>query len=122
MAIWEKVVVNLETGSKKIAAAASIFAERVRVELSIVRLRIRLDEVQSRIDELHRSIGRRVVDLIDRSAIPKAGEQLAKDEDIATALSELEARNKDLEELKAEMKSEQSAYKNMPEGEEETVV
>jgi len=121
MAIWEKVVVNLETGAKKIAATASIFAERIKAELSIVRLRIRLDEVQSRIDELHRIIGRRVVDLINRSAIPKTGEQLAKDEDIATALAELEARNKDLEELNAEIKSEQSAYKTETE-KEETIV
>ena len=122
MAIWEKVVVNLEMGAKKIAATASIFAERVKAELSIVRLRIRLDEVQSRIDELHRIIGRRVVDLSSRSAIPKAGEQLLKDEDIAAALAELEARKKDLEELNAEIKSEQSAFKTEPEQKEETIV
>ena len=122
MAIWEKVVVNLEIGANKIAATASIFAERVKAELSIVRLRIRLDEVQSRIDELHRIIGRRVVDLSSRSAIPKAGEQLLKDEDIAAALAELEARNKDLEELNAEIKSEKSAFKTEPEQKEETIV
>jgi archaellum component FlaC len=122
MAIWEKVVVNLEVGAKKIAATASILAERVKAELSIVRLRIRLDEIQSRINELHRIIGRRIVDLSSRSAIPKAGEQLLKDEDIAAALAELEARKKDLEELNAEIKSEQNAFRAEPEQKEETIV
>ncbi len=122
MTIWEKVVVNLEMGSRKIAATASIFAERVKAEINIVRLRIRRDEVQSRIDELHRIIGRRVVDLSSRAVIPKAGDQLIKDEDIAAALAELEVRNKDLEELKAEIKSEMSAFKTEPEQKEETTV
>jgi hypothetical protein len=121
MTIWEKVVVNLEMGSRKIAATASIFAERVKAEITIVRLRIRLDEVQSRINELHRIIGRRVVDLSRRAAIPKAGDQLIKDEDIAAALAELEVRNKDLEELNAEIKSEKSAFKTEPEQREETI-
>jgi seryl-tRNA synthetase len=121
MTIWEKVVVNLEMGSRKIAATASIFAERVKAEITIVRLRIRLDEVQSRINELHRIIGRRVVDHSIRAAIPKAGDQLIKDEDIAAALAELEVRNKDLEELNAEIKSEKSAFKTEPEQKEETI-
>jgi len=122
MAIWEKVVVNLEVGSRKIAATASIFAERVKAEITIVRLRIRLDEVQARIDELHRIIGRRVVDLSSSSAISKAGEQLIKDEDIAAAMAELEVRNKDLEELNAEIKGEKAAFKTEPEQKEETIV
>ena len=121
MAIWEKVVVNLEMGSKKIAATASIFAERVKAEITIVRLRMRLDEVQSRIDELHRIIGRRVVDL-SRAAIQKAGEQLIKDDDIAAAMAELAVRNKDLQELNAEIKSEKSSFKTEPEQKEETIV
>ncbi|HEX9137558.1 MAG TPA: hypothetical protein VF905_11545, partial [Nitrospirota bacterium] len=91
-------------------------------EIAIVRLRIRLDEVQSRIDELHRIIGRRIVDLSSKAAIPKAGEQLIKDEDIAAAMAELEVRNKDLEELNADIKSEKSAFKAEPEQKEETIV
>jgi hypothetical protein len=122
MAIWEKVVVNLEVGSRKIATTAATIAERVKAEIAIVRLRIRLDEVKSRIDELHRIIGRRVVDLNSRAAIPKEGEQLLKDEDIAAALAELEARNKDLEDLNAEIKREKAAFKPEPEQKEETIV
>jgi uncharacterized membrane protein len=122
MAIWEKVVVNLEKGVRKLAATASILAERVKAEIAIVRLRIRLDEVRSRIDELHRIIGRRVVDLRNRAAMPKAGEQLLKDEDIAAALAELEAMEKDLEDLDEQIKSEQSPFKPEPKQKEDTGV
>jgi len=111
MTIWEKVVVNIEKGSRKLAATAAVFAERVKAEIAIARLRIRLDEARSRTDELHRVIGRRVVDLKNRAAIPKAGEQLLKDDDIAAALAELETVKKDLEDLNEQIKSEQSALK-----------
>jgi hypothetical protein len=122
MAIWEKVVVNLEKGSRKIAATAAAVAERVKAEITIVRLRLRLDEVRSRIDELHRIIGLRVVDLRSKAAIPKAGEDLLIDEGIAAALTELEARKKDIEDLNDEIKREQSAFKTEPEQKEETIV
>jgi len=121
MAIWERVAVNVERGTRKLAAMAAFFAERVRAEMAIVRLRIRLDEVQSRIDEMHRLIGRRVVDLANRAAMPKAGEQLLKDEEIATALAEIVARKKDLEDLNEKIESEQSAFKSEPAQKEDTV-
>ncbi len=121
MAIWERVAVNLETGARKLAAMAAIFSERVKAEIAIVRLRIRLDEVRSRIDELHRIIGRRVVDLANRAAIPKTGEQLLKDEDIAAALAEIVARKKDIEDLNEQIESEQAAFKPEPAQKEDTV-
>ena len=122
MTIWEKVVVNIEKGSRKLAATAAVFAERVKAEIAIARLRIRLDEARSRTDELHRVIGRRVVDLKNRAAIPKAGEQLLKDDDIAAALAELETVKKDLEDLDAEIKNVYSAFEPEPTHKEETIV
>ncbi len=110
MAIWERAVVNMEKGARKLGAIAAIFAERVKAEIAIVRLRIRLDEVRSRIDELHRIIGRRVADLARKAAIPKEGQQLLKDEEIATALAEIEARKRDLDDLHEQIESEQSAF------------
>ncbi len=121
MAIWEKVVVNIEKGSRKLAATAAVFAERVKAEIAIARLRIRIDEARSRTDELHRVIGRRVVDLRNREAIPKAGDQLLKDEDIAAALAELETVKKDLEDLNEQIKSEQSAFKPEPKRKEDSI-
>ena len=100
MNIWKKVVLDMEKGAKKTAAAAATFAERVRAEVHIVRLRIRMDEVEARIAMLHQTIGRKIVDLQKKNALPKATDQLLKDEDIVAAIVELVDREQEIEELK----------------------
>ena len=100
MNIWKKVVLDMEKGAKKTAAAAATFAERVRAEVHIVRLRIRMDEVQARIAMLHQTIGSKIVDLQRKNALPKATDQLLKDEDIVAAIVELVDREQEIEELK----------------------
>jgi hypothetical protein len=111
MTIWEKAVLNMQKGAKKIAAAAALFSERVKSEIAIARLRIRLGEVQSLIDEQYLTIGRTLVDLKSRSALPKTAEQLMKDDVIVAAIAEIEAREKEKEDLLAEMAGEQLAFK-----------
>lgn len=105
MTIWEKAIQNIQKGNKKIAAAAGTLSERVKVELALVRLRIRIDEVQARIDGLHRSIGRRIIDLKKQETLPKATEQLLKDDEIVKAMAELADREQEIGELKAEMQN-----------------
>jgi hypothetical protein len=46
MTIWEKAVLNMQRGSQRISVAAVLFSERVRVEIAVVRLRIRINEVR----------------------------------------------------------------------------
>jgi predicted nucleic acid-binding Zn-ribbon protein len=111
MNIWEKVVLNMEKGTKKVAAAGATFAERVRAEVAIVRLRLRIDEVSSRIAELQRTIGRKLVDLQKTDALPKTTDQLLKDEDIVAAIVELADREEEIEELNKEIKNIQSDTK-----------
>jgi len=111
MNIWEKVVLNMQKGSKKVAAAAATFAERVRAEVAIVRLKLRIDEVSSRIADLHRTVGRKLVDLQKKNALPKTTDQLLKDEDIVAAIVELADREQEIEELNKEIKSIQSDIK-----------
>ncbi len=105
MNIWKKVVVDMEKGAKKTAAVAATFAERVRAEVQIVRLRIRIDEVNARIAEIHQTIGSKIVDLQKKNALPKATEQLLKDDDIVAALVELVDREQEIEELKNGIKN-----------------
>ncbi len=112
MNLWEKVVLNTQKGTKKVAAAAAIFAERVRVEVAIVRFRVRIDEVRSRIDELHQTIGRKLVDLHKGDALPKTTDQLLKDEDIVSAITELADREQEIEELNKEIKNIQTDLKS----------
>ena len=114
MTIWEKAVLNMQRGAQRISVAAVLFAERVRVEIAIVRLRIRINEVQARIDELHQSIGRKLVNLATGDALPKTSEQLVQNEDISVAMHELTDRKQELEELHNKIRSEQNLFKKTP--------
>ena len=111
MTIWEKAVLNMQKGAQKLSAAAVIISERVKAEITIARLRIRLDEIQSRINEHYRIIGRRVVNLAKGDALPRASEQLVQDEEIAAAMTEIDALKKDRDDLYGEIEREQAAFK-----------
>ncbi len=111
MNIWEKAVLNMQRGTKKVAVAAAIFSDRVKAEIDIARLRIRMDDIDSIINEQYRVIGRRIADFRKRSELPKTTEQLMKDEPIVLAFSEIEAREKDKVELQAEIENRVAEFK-----------
>ncbi|HYA87773.1 MAG TPA: hypothetical protein VEI57_11995 [Nitrospirota bacterium] len=111
MNIWEKVALNMQKGMKNVAAAAATFAERVKTEVAIVRLRLRIDEVSARIAELHRTVGWKLVDLQKKNTLPKTTDQLLKDEDIVAAIVELADREQEIEELHTEIKNIQTDIK-----------
>lgn len=113
MHIWEKAVLNIQKGAKKVVAVASVFSERVKTEINIARLRIKAEEVRSRIDELHRIIGRKVEMLKRGDAMPQTSEQLLKDEDIEASLAELREQKQEFEEVQKEMQREQEAFKQL---------
>ena len=122
MTIWEKAVLNMEKGTRKLAVAAATFSEWAKAQLAVIRLRIRIDEAQEGIDELHRQIGRKVTDLRKQDALPKATEQLLKDEVVSIALTELADRERELEELKTELKNVRSEYKSAEKQTEDTLL
>ena len=122
MTIWEKAVLNMQRGSQRISVAAVLFAERVRVEIAVVRLRIRINEVQARIDELYQGIGRTLVNLAKGDALPKTSEQLVQNEDISLAMHELSDRKQELEELHDKIRSEQNLFKTVPKRKEDANV
>jgi len=122
MTIWGKAVLNIQKGVLKISLVASTVSERVKAEIAIVRLRIRIEEIQAQIDELHRTIGLTIVDLIKSNEMPKSTEELLKHENIAVALNELAERKKEIEELNVEMKNEQDAFKPMTKLPEDTTL
>lgn len=118
MTIWEKVIVNIESGSRKIMAGAALFSDRIRVEIAVARLRIRMDEVKSLIREQEQIIGRKIVDLKNSGELPKSAELLMADEEIVTALAEITSREKDLEDIKDEIENEQAVFKGTEKPEE----
>lgn len=111
MTIWEKAILNIQRGSQRLTVAAALFADRVRAEITVIRLRIRIDEVQSRIDELYQGIGRRVVNLALGDALPKASDRLLQDEDISAAMADLKDRRQELEDLNNEIRNEKDLFK-----------
>jgi len=113
MTIWEKAVVNMQLGAQRVAIAAATFSERVKVEISLVRLRIKMDEVQARINGLHQAIGRRVEMLHNSEALPKTSEQLLKDEEISASMNALAERKVELDSIKTEIRTELDALKPM---------
>jgi hypothetical protein len=111
MTIWEKAVLNMQRGAQRLSTFAVIISERLKAEITIARLRFKLDEVKSQIDEQYRIIGRRVVNLTNGVALPETSEQLVQDEEIAAAMTEIGARKKEREDLHNEIANEQAAFK-----------
>jgi hypothetical protein len=105
MTIWEKAVLNMQKGSRKIAAAAAVFSERVKAELAIIRLKIQIDQSRARMDTLYGRIGRTIVDLKRKGALPKTAEQLFKEDDIIAPMTELADGEREIEELKTQIKN-----------------
>ncbi len=122
MTIIDKVLINLHKGYERLKEVAAVFSERARSELNVIRMRIRINGVQDGIDKLHRTIGRRVVELRAKAALSKAEEQLLRDEEIIAAFAELARTKKELEDLIAELKREQAEFTTVPKKSEDTVV
>jgi hypothetical protein len=118
--IWEKVILNMQKGSGKLMVAAAMFSERVKAELNIVRIRIRLDNVQERINEQYRIIGHTLVELNNSGSLPKLAEQVLQDEKIAAPLLELAVLEKELDRLNDEIGNEASVYRSTPKQTEES--
>jgi len=118
--IWEKVITNMQKGSDKLTAAAATFSERIQAELNIVRLRIRVDNVQDSVNEQYQLIGHTLVELNNSGSLPKLAEHLLQDEKIAAALIEIAALEKELDRLNDEMKSEASVFRPTSKQAEET--
>ena len=122
MTIWEKAVLNIEKGGRKLAIAAATFSEWAKAELAVIRLRIRIDEAQRGIDELHRQIGRKITDLGKQDSLPKITEQLLKNEVISIALTEIAEREQELEGMKTEIRNIRTEYQTTEKQTEDTLL
>jgi hypothetical protein len=121
MTIFDKVLINLHRGAERLKEIAAVFSERVKSDLNIIRIRIRMDGVQKSIDAAYRDIGRRVVDLRAKAAFSKAEEHLLNDEEIVAAFAELVRRKKELDDLNAELKREQTDFAAVTNKSEDTI-
>jgi hypothetical protein len=104
MSLWEKAILNVERGGKKAAATAAVFSERVKAELAIIRLKLRISDGEAAVGALHRKMGARLAELLNRNELPKTTEQLLKDDAVAELLAKLSKRTAELEALKSDLK------------------
>jgi hypothetical protein len=72
--------------------------------------------MKSLIRDQEQVIGRKLVSLMQQDDLPRTTEDLIKDETIVTALAEIVARERDVEDLQNEITAEQAAFKEKPQG------
>jgi hypothetical protein len=121
MSIWEKAVLNMQKGSRKITASAAVFSERINAEIVMIRLKIKADEIQARIDALHIAIGKSVMNLKKSGDLPKTTEQFLKQDAVVSAMDELSKRESELAELQADIQNVFTDFKSSEKTAEDTI-
>lgn len=94
MLVWLKKV--LEGGIERIKWFAEMFAVRLRAEMAIMKLLMKSEGIKKKRDSLARKVGERAVELKGQ-----AGSGFFSDPSVKEAVKEMEALDKELEELKA---------------------
>lgn len=112
MPLWEKTLINLQKGVEKLNSFSAVFAERMRAEINIVRLRMQLDDVQGQIDEQHRIIGKKLAALHESGSLPESFENFFTNDDIADALANIARLEKQLDNIHDELAAEAESIKS----------
>lgn len=111
MNVWDTTLINLSKGYKKLQAFAAVFSERLKAEVAIIRLRMQIDAAARRIDEVHRMLGKKMLEMREREQLPRTMDLFFKQEEIADLLKKLDDLRRDLEQLQEELAVEQGAGK-----------
>ena len=93
--MWTKIKRNFENGVEKIKWFASLLSDRVKIEVSVMKLLYESDRMEKKRDELMKTIGRRVFELRESSE-----RHIMKDRVIAESISEIEQISGDIEATK----------------------
>jgi hypothetical protein len=86
---------NFDTGVEKIKWFSSILSDRLKIEVSLIKLLYQSDQLEKKRDELMKNIGRRVCDLKETSE-----RSILKDRVITDALNEIAKIDSDIESTK----------------------
>jgi len=90
--MWKKLKENFERGIEKIKWFSLLLSDRLKIELSVMKLLYQSEQMEKKRDELMRTIGQRVFELKERS-----DRYILKDSVITDALAELEKINNEIE-------------------------
>jgi tRNA/tmRNA/rRNA uracil-C5-methylase (TrmA/RlmC/RlmD family) len=93
--MWKRLKNNFDTGIEKIKWFSSLFSDRLKIEVSVMKLLYQSDEMAKKRDELMRTIGQRTYEL---KGYPDR--YILKDRVIMEALSEIEKINNEIDATK----------------------
>jgi len=119
MTVWEKTLVNIQKGYGKLMSFAANASERIKAEITIVRLRMQIDELRDTIGGHHRSIGKKLLEMKDGDALPASFALLFSNSEIAADLEKIDRAQKDLEILLDDLRNESDALKTVAVSDEE---
>lgn len=85
---------NFIKGIDRIKWFSTVFSERLKIEITIIKLLYRSDEMDKKRDELLKSIGLRVYELKSNT-----DKNILKDKAVSEAIVEIEKVEKNIEEL-----------------------
>jgi seryl-tRNA synthetase len=86
---------NFENGIEKIKWFASLLSDRLKIELSVMRLLHESEQMEKKKDELVKKIGQRVLEMREH-----ADRQVLKDSVIMDTMSEIEKINQEIEQTR----------------------
>lgn len=86
---------SFDNGIEKIKWFSSLVSDRVKVELSVMKLLYESDQLEKKREDLMKTIGRRVLELKDYP-----DRQILKDSVIASAVSEIELITNEIEQVR----------------------
>lgn len=92
--MWKRVKNNLDSGIEKIKWFSSLLSERLKIELSVIKLLQERDKKEKDRAEKMRLIGERVFELRNHSG------NIFKDKAIADSIAELEKLEAEIEDIK----------------------
>ena len=104
--MFERIEDNFKKGIYRIKWFASVFAERLKIEIAVLKLLYRSDEMEKNKDELLKAIGQRVYELKENP-----DKNILKDRAVTESLDAIGKIEKDIDELKKQV-SEMSSVRS----------
>jgi len=119
MTVWEKTLINVQKGYTKLTTFAATFSDRVKTEITIIRLKIQINGIEAKVREQQQFIGRKLLQLKANNELPRTFELFFQSDEISRALEKIERLTSDLEILLDDLQRETEDLKPTPPTQEE---
>ena len=113
MTVWEKTLINLQKGYGKLMSFAANASDRIKSEITIIRLRMQIDALRDTIGDHQRSVGRKLLEMKDNDSLPKSFDLFFSSGEMTGLLEKIDRAQKDLEILLDDLRHESDALKTV---------